>query len=483
VSQRLNLALASLNPHLGALPGNASGILAARAQAASLGAELLLTPQASLCGHPVLDLARDAGFRAACDAAVAGLAAATADGGPAVLVGAPALEAGALHDTTFLLGEGRILARRARHAVPERESPFHPGPAPGPVAYRGIRLGLMTGADFGDSSVAETLAESGAELLLCPAAMPAGVADAAPEIDLAVARVVETGLPLAWVGQLGGQDEDVFAGGGFVLNADRSLALRLPIAAGALSVTSWRRGAEGWHCDPQPLPAALTGDDRLWRLLSLGLADHVAKNGFAHAAVPLTGGVGPELVLALAADALGPGRVRALVPEHASPGAATRLGIAWERVLTIAAPGCGAPEATRRLRDAIMLSLAESQDALLLPGFDRTAWLLGETLAPGGFAPLKGLYASELPALARWRGIGVSEPDSATDAILEALTDHGQTPGAVAARGFDPSMVSALWRRVHRGGYKRQQASPGMTLGRWRDRHAPLTHGFTDPAS
>jgi hypothetical protein len=74
-------------------------------------------------------------------------------------------------------------------------------------------------------------------------------------------------------------------------------------------------------------------------------------------------------------------------------------------------------------------------------------------------------------------------PDSATDAILEALTDHGQTPGAVAARGFDPSMVSALWRRVHRGGYKRQQASPGMTLGRWRDRHAPLTHGFTDPAS
>jgi len=489
VSQRLNLALAALNPHLGALPGNAARILAARADAVSQGADLLLTPQASLCGHPVLDLARDAGFRTACDAALAGLAAATADGGPALLVGAPALEAGALHDTTFLLGEGRILARRARHAVPERDGPFQPGPAPGPIAFHGIRLGLMAGADLADPSVAETLAESGAELLLCPGATPAGVTDTALEIDLAVARVVETGLPLAWVGQWGGQwggqEEDVYAGGGFVMNADRSLALRLPEMGDALAVAAWQREAEGWHCAPQPLPAALAGEARLWRLLTLGLADHVARNGFAGAAVPLDGGFGAALVLALAADALGVARVRALMPEDASPDAAIRLGIAWRRVPTIAVPGCEAPEAARRLHDAIMLSLAKARSEALLPGFDRTTWLLGEAATPGGFAPLKGLYASEAHGLARWRGLDVAAavPDSATDAILEALADRGLAPGTLAAQGFDPAMASALWRRMHRGGYKRQQASPGMTLGRWRDRHVPLTHGFTDPAS
>ena len=485
MSQRLNLALAALNPQLGALPANAARILAMRAEAAGQGAALLLTPQASLCGHPVRDLARDAGFRAACDAALAELAAATADGGPALLVGAPALEAGALYDTTFLLGEGRILARRARHAMPERDGPFQPGPAPGPVAFHGIRLGLMTGADLADPSVAETLAESGAELLLCPGATPAGVADTVPEIDLAVARVVETGLPLAWAGQWGGQDEDVYAGGGFVLNADRSLALRLPEMGDALAVAAWQREVEGWHCAPQPLPAAMAGEERLWRLLTLGLADHVSRNGFAGAAVPLDGGVGAALVLALAADALGTSRVRALVPEDASPDAAIRLGLAWQRVPTSAVPGCEAPEAARRLRDAILLSLAEARGEVLLPGFDRTAWLLGEASTPGGFVPLKGLYASEAHALARWRGLDVAAvaPGSDADAVLQALADRGQTPGALAARGADLSMASALWRRMHRGGYKRQQASPGMTLGRWRDRHAPLTHGFTDPAS
>lgn len=485
MSGRLDLALAALNPHLGALPGNAARILAARADAASRGAQLLLTPHASLCGHPVRDLARDAGFRAACDVALASLAAATADGGPALLVGAPVLEAGAPQDATFLLGEGRILARRARHAVPERDGPFQPGPAPGPVAFRGIRLGLMTGADLADPSVAETLAESGAELLLCPGATPAGPADAVPEIDLAVARVVETGLPLAWVGQWGGQEEDVYAGGGFVLNADRSLALRLPGMGDALAVTAWQRdGEEGWLCTPQPLPTAVGGQERLWRLLALGLADHVAKNGFAGAAVPLAGGPGPILVLALAADALGPGRVRALVPEDAAPDPAIRLGVAWQRVPAIAVPGCESPEATCRLSDAVMLSLAEGRGDVLLPGFDRTAWLLGEASTPGGFAPLKGLYASEAHALARWRGLDVAAaPGSATDTILEALADRGQTVSALAAQGFDPAMASTLWRRMHRGGYKRQQASPGMTLGRWRDRHAPLTHGFTDPAS
>jgi NAD+ synthase len=432
----------------------------------------------------VLDLARDADFRAACDEALAGLAAATADGGPGLLVGAPALEGGALYDTTFLLGEGRILARRARHAVPERAGPFQPGPAPGPVAFRGLRLGLMTGADLADPTVAETLAESGAELLLCAGATPAGPGDDEADIDQAVARVVENGLPLAWVGQWGGQDEDVFAGGGFVLNADRSVALRLPPCGNALALAVWSNTPEGWHCAAQPLPAPLLGEARLWRLLTLGIADHVTKNGFTGVMVPMDGGLGSALVAACAVDALGAGRVRAMVPQGGALGDALRLGLRWGLVPPITFPG-DAPDAAARLHDAALLALAESKGELLLPGFDRTAFLLGETLPPGGFAPLKGLYASALPALAHWRGLAETPhaADPVTDAILEGLADRRQTIGALVERGFDRSIVAALWRRVHRGGYKRQQAPPGMTLGRWRDRHAPLTHGFTDPAS
>lgn len=489
MSTGLRLALSSLNPVAGALRANAGAILAMRKKAAREGADLLVAPQGSLCGHPLLDLARDATFRGACEAVLAELAATTGDGGPDLLVSAPALEGGGLRDMLFLLGQGCILARRARHAVTGAGDPFEPGPAPGPVSWRGVRLGIMAGDDLHDPSVAETLAESGAELLLCAGA---SAVTSGPErdMDIAVARVVETGLPLAWTGQWGGQGEDMFAGGGFVLNADRSLALRLPSFSDALAVTEWNASPDGWRCEPRPLPPLMLPEARLWQALALGVADQVRKAGLSGAVVPLTGGLGPLLVAACAREALGARQVLTVAVEPAHAASADALGLACE-VLPLSPalaafgplPGGGTPDMVRHLGQLAFAAFAQSRGALLLHGLDRTALLLGDIPHTDGFAPLKGLYSSTLQSLARSHGLALSAPtpDAATDAILEALADQEQPVEAVVARGFPRAQVVDLWRRMHQGGYKRRQAPPGLILGRRRDCPDPLNNGLTDP--
>ncbi|MBO1081456.1 nitrilase-related carbon-nitrogen hydrolase [Roseomonas haemaphysalidis] len=426
----LRLALAPLAPWLGNLPGNLGRLRGARAAAAAAGAALLSTPQASLTGAALLDLGRDAAFLDACDAALDQLAGETADGGPAILLGAPWRRDGRVHDSLVLLDGGRLVARRARHAA--GPPPFDAGPAPGPVAFRGARLGLLAGEDLEDPSVAETLAETGAELLLCASAMPFAPGSAARAQDHAVARVVETGLPLAWVGLLGGQGADVFAGGAFALNADRTLALSLPPFAAGQAVVDWN---EAWHCTPQPLPAAVPEPALLWQALCRGIADHVRKGGFDGAV--LAAAPGERLLAACARAALGD----ALLP---SPG-----------------PG-----------------------AALLSPLNRATWLLGGRGA--GFAPLLGLYPSQLAALAEWhdgrwpdQAIGPVPPHPA-EPILQGLVERAEPPAALVAQGFPAAEVADIWRRVQAGGYNPLHAAPGLLLGRRPERRFPQHHGFTD---
>jgi NAD+ synthase len=425
----LRLALAPLAPWLGDLPGNLALLRGARAGAAAAGATLLATPQASLAGAALLDLGRDAAFLDACEAALQQLAAETADGGPAILLGAPWRQDGRVHDGLVLLDGGRVLARRARHAA--QPAPFEAGPAPGPVPFRGSRLGLMAGEDLVDASVAETLAETGAELLLCAAARPFAPGGTARVLDHAVARVVETGLPLAWVGLLGGQGADVFPGGAFVLNADRSLALSLPPFTAGTALAEW----DGeWRCARQPLPPAVPEPALLWQALCRGIADHVRKGGFDGAV--LAAPPGDRLLAACARAALGDA--------------------------LLAAPAAGA--------------------ALLSP-LHRAGWLLGGRAS--GFAPLLGLYPSQLAALAAWHdatwptcAIGPMPPHP-DEPILQGLVEGALPPAALVAEGFPAAMVADVWRRVQAGGYNPLHATPGLTLGRRPDRRYPQHHGFT----
>jgi NAD+ synthase len=523
MTDRLRIALAQLNPHLGAVSANVGRIRAARAEAASMGADLVVTPQFSLGGFPPEDLARTPGFLACCEAVLSALAAETADGGPGLVVGGPWLDGPHLRDAAVLLDAGRIVARRARHEA-SRHDGFDPGPAPGPVAFRDCRLGLMTGDDGMRPAVAETLFESGAELLLWSTASPFGPGEAERRMGHAVARVVETGLPLAAVAQVGGQDELVFGGGGFVLNADRSLALQQPMFAEAVTLTDWVRGGDGWACMPQSLPASLPPLEQTWRALTLGLADHVNKNGYSGVVLELSGDLGSTLSAACAVDALGAARVRAvaarsaMVWSDAAAGAAL-LGIRLDGnpanavLLNLDAmpPGleAGAAEGLRdRIGAAVLAAQADQRGDLPLSMASRSDLLLGCAAAGGAFSVLKDLWRSGLPDLARWRNTlrpapavpepaivaalraappagpeGVLPPYEVLDPILQGLVEENLHPDMLVQRGFGREIVSRVWRSLRRAEYKRRQASPGVLLGRhafWRDRRFPLFHGFTD---
>jgi NAD+ synthase len=314
----LRIALAQLNPHEGQIHANLAQLRAARAQAAAMGADLLVTPEFSIAGYPPEDLVRKAAFVTDCEAALAELAADTADGGPGLVVGGPWRDRDAIYNAAFVMDGGAITARRAKHELPnygvfDDKRVFDAGPAPGPVVFRGFRLGLMICEDWWFPAVSETLAETGAEMLLSINGSPFEADKAGRRVQLAVARVVETGLAFVFVNQVCGQDELVFDGASFVLNPDRSLACSLPSFEPAMQVTEWRREAGRLVCAPVALPQEEADAEKMYRALCLGLSDYVRKNHFPGILLGLSGGIDSALSAAIAVDALGADRVRAVM--------------------------------------------------------------------------------------------------------------------------------------------------------------------------
>ncbi len=531
----LRIALAQINPHAGAIRGNAERIRRARAEARRLGADIVVTPQLSLPGYPPDDRVLGRAVAAECEAAVAALAAETADGGPALVLGGPWRDGERLHDALFVLDGGRVLARRARHEMPRGGVPdegrfFDPGPCPGPVAARGARLGLMIGVDWWFPTVGETLAESGAEVLIALDASPFAVDEAERRVDHAVPRVVESGLGFVRLAQVGGQDGLVFDGASFVLNPDRSLALRMPLFEAAVTLTDWRRDAEGrLHCAPQPLPARLPPEAQIYRALMLGLADHVGKTDVPGVVLGLAGGIDSALTAAVAVDALGPERVRAvLMPSPCTsrenledPAAcAARLGIRCETIGigpamaafgAMLASACGdRPAGTAeqdiasRIRGMTLRALSDASGALLLATADRSGMSLGR--APpcgdiaGGFSVLKDVWASTVVALARWRNatlppgargprgpvmperLVAQPPDPVPDAILAALVEDARSVEDLVAAGQDRETVLRIARMLDGAERRHRQAAPGVTIARrafGRDRRHAITQGTT----
>lgn len=449
MAEAMRIALAAPRPRLGAVAANADTLLEARAGAARQGAALLLAPLASLSGAPAAALACFPDFRAACEAALARLAAATADGGPGLVVGLPWAEGAVLHEGLALLEGGRVVARRACHRLSAaQDGVFAPGPSPGPVAFRGLRLGLMAGADLDDPAVPETLAETGAELLVSLSATPFRRGPADRAIDRAVPRVVETGLPLLALNLQAAQGEDIWPGGGFALNADRALAARWPEGADGLWLTEWRAGPQGWACAPQPLPPLEAEPARLWRALAFALAEAVARGGFSGVLVDPAQGEAAALCAALAAP----------LPVWPAEAAGAEAGHA---------------------REAALWTEAEARRALLVNAADKTALALGDGHRAGHFAPLRDLFRTELAALAGARGLPAPPGDAGTDGLLRGLLEEHKGVDALAAGGYDPGEVPELWRRMAGAAGSRRRAPEGPRLSRHGFGRDPIGHGFT----
>ena len=534
MSHRLRIALAQMNPHEGELRANAARIRALRAEAAAQGADLLVTPEFSIAGYPPEDLVLKPAFRAMAEAEIAALAAETADGGPGLVVGGPWLDGNKLYNAAFLLDGGKIVARRAKHELPnygvfDDKRVFDAGPAPGPVVFRGVRLGLMVCEDWWFPAVSETLAESGAEILLSINGSPFEVDKGEARVDLAVARVVETGLPFVFLNQMCGQDELVFDGASFVLNADRSLAVRAPSFAEALVLTEWTRQPGGWHCTPQELHRPLGHAAQIYHAMMLGLRDYVNKNRFPGIVLGLSGGIDSAISAAVAADALGPDRVRAVMLPSPYTSAdsledaaacARLLGIRYESVpigpameafTSMLAPAFGnrPPDTTEenlqsRIRGVTLMAMSNKFGDMLLTTGNKSEMSTGYATIYGdmcgGYSVLKDVYKTDVFAVCRWRNAHVpdgalgprgavmperviTKPPSAElkpdqtdqdtlppyevlDAILRGLVEEENSVDELVAQGHERALVLRIWRMLDRAEYKRRQAPPGVKIGR-----------------
>ncbi len=464
MTDRLDIALAQINPTVGDLKANAERIRAARRAAAAEGADLVLTTELSISGYPPEDLVLKPAFVAACRAAVEALAEETADGGPGVIVGAPwRAEDGADADgaaaggdagararpfnAAILLDGGEVRTWRAKYDLPnygvfDEKRVFQAGPLPGPINFRGVRLGVMVCEDIWTAEVAECLEESGAEILLVPNGSPYDSDKLDERLQLALARVTETGLPLAYVNQVGGQDELVFDGGSFVVNADCGLAAQLAMFEEGLVVTRWSRGGDGndsgdgWRCADALRVAPDEGAEAIYRALVLGLRDYVEKNGFPGVVLGLSGGIDSALSAAVAADALGAARVRALMMpspytsreslEDAAESAAL-IGIALDQVGI--EPAMAAFEAMlkplfdgltpdtvsdttwenvqARARGLTLMAVSNKLGHMVLSTGNKSEMSVGYATLYGdmcgGFNVLKDVYKTTVYALSRWR--------------------------------------------------------------------------------
>lgn len=532
MAETLKIALAQLNPHEGALTANAALIRKARAEAARLGADLVVTPEFSIAGYPPEDLVRKPAFLAACEAEIASLAAETADGGPGLVVGGPWREGEKVYNALFLLEAGQIAARRAKHELPnygvfDDKRVFDAGPAPGPIPFRGFRLGLMICEDWWFPAVSETLSETGAEILIAINGSPFEAEKHQARLDLAVSRCVETGLGFVFVNQVGGQDELVFEGASFVMNADRSLAHVMPMFTEGLRITEWRRDGGRLVCAAGEIAPALPRLEQIYGAMVLGLRDYVNKNRFPGVVLGLSGGIDSAISAAVAVDALGADRVRAVMMpspytsieslEDAAE-CAQLLGIRYENIgigpameafAGMLAPAFGnrSPDITEenlqsRIRGVTLMALSNKFGDMLLTTGNKSEMSTGYATIYGdmcgGYSVLKDVYKTTVFALSWWRnenqsaiGLGpkgmvmpervITKPPSAElkpdqkdqdslppydvlDAILEGLVEGEKSVDALVADGFDRALVLRVWRLLDRAEYKRRQAPPGVKI-------------------
>ena len=530
-TDRLVIALAQLNPVVGDVALNAHKASRILAEAGRAGADLVMFPELYIGGYPPEDLVLKPGYQAACRMAVEDLARETA-GGPAVLMGSPWVEDGRLYNAYLLLHAGRIEAIRYKVDLPnygvfDEKRVFASGPMQGPIVFNGVRIGIPICEDIWGADVVECVGETGGEILLVPNGSPYWRDKTNVRLNIAVSRVTESGLPLVYLNLVGGQDELVFDGASFVLNADRTLAAQLPAFRESLALTHWQRQEATWRCVQAPIDTVEEGDEADYTACVFGLRDYVDKNRFRGVVLGLSGGIDSALCAAMAVDALGPERVRCVMLPYVftsqasledAAAVAEALGVAYEVVgiegaveglqRTLAPLIAGADHAVTdenlqsRVRGAILMAISNTFGLMVVTTGNKSemstgyATLYGDM--NGGFNPIKDLYKTEVFRLARlrnaWTPQGargrmgpiipqriLDKPPSAElrqdqkdadalppyeqlDPILERVIEREQPVADIVAAGFDRETVLRIDRMVHLAEYKRRQAPPGVKV-------------------
>jgi len=434
----LRIALAQTSQRVGDLAGNVAAMLARRDQAGD--ADLIVFPELQVIGYPPEDLVLKPALVAGAEAALARLAEATADGGPAMIVGSVREEAGRLYNILALLDGGRVAAVTKKHELPnygtfDEKRWFAPGPLPDPVPFRGIRLGLPVCEDIWFPEVCAHLRTRGAELLISPHGSPYEVEkDDLRTGEVGARRVAETGLPLIFLNRVGGQDELVFDGASFVLNGDGTLAHQLPDWEEALVVTSWEKGPAGWVCAPGDIHPLDPYPADLYHAMIVGLRDYVTANRFPGVVLGLSGGIDSALSAAVAVDALGAERVWCvMLPSRFTSQESLDDAAACARLLGVRldtvpiAPAVEAfdamlaplfagrtPDLTEenlqsRIRGVTLMALSNKYGPMLLTTGNKSEMSVGYATIygdmAGGYSVLKDAYKTTVFELSRWRNV------------------------------------------------------------------------------
>ena len=532
ITDRIGIALAQLNPVVGDVTGNGERVREARKVAAGQGADLLVFTELFISGYPPEDLILKPAFRAAVRACIEELAKETADDGPALLIGSPWEEEGHVYNAVVLLDDGEVAAVRYKADLPnygvfDEKRVFEAGPLPGPVNFRGIRIGVPICEDIWSEEVCECLVETGAELLIVPNGSPYFSGKMDVRMNIAAARVSENGVPLIYVNQVGGQDELVFDGASFALNANSELAAQLPDWEEKIALTKWRRADGAWRCEPGDLSSVEEGEGADYLACVTGLRDYVTKNEFPGVVLGLSGGVDSAICAAISVDALGPEKVHCVMLPYAytsdeslndASACAQTLGVRYD-ILPINKPVEGFNESLQplfkglppgtaeeniqsRARGTILMAMSNKFGSMVVTTGNKSevsvgyATLYGDM--NGGFNPIKDLYKTQVYALSRWRnahvphgalgpgGVVIPEniltkeptaelkenqrdqdslpPYDVLDDILECLVDHEMTGADIVKRGHDEAIVSRIERLLYVAEYKRRQSAPGVKI-------------------
>jgi NAD+ synthase (glutamine-hydrolysing) len=532
----MSVAIAQLNQTVGDLPANARRIRDAAAQGRAAGASLVVTPELSLCGYPPEDLVLRPAFLDACARELSALASQVADG--VLLVGFPELHEGLRHNAVAVIRDRRDAHVYRKQCLPnytvfDEERYFTPGNAPCVFDVDGVRFGVVICEDIWLPAPAARAQVAGAQVLLVPNGSPYHTRQQALRREQAVARAGETGLPIVYVNRVGGQDELVFDGASFVLDGDGTLAQQLPAWHETVAIVNFD-GARPKHVrgalDPRLEP-------HVYDALVMGVRDYVQKNRFPGVLLGLSGGVDSALTLAVAVDALGRDKVRALMlpsPYNApisledAREMAGILGVRYDEMPiepvfsafleTLApefrdrAPDAAEENIQARIRGTLLMALSNKSGAIVLTTGNKSEMAVGYATLygdmAGGFAVLKDIPKTLVYRLANYRNslgriiperiitrapsaeLRPDQTDQDTlppydilDGILEAYVEYDLSPGEIVARGFPADAVAKVVRHIKVSEYKRRQSAVGIRItarGFGKDWRYPITSAWND---
>jgi NAD+ synthase len=438
MTDTLKITLAQTNQIVGDLAGNAAAMLATRERAKAAGSDLVVFPELQLIGYPPEDLILKPALIERAAAELELLARATADGGPAMLVGSVFVQDGALYNGVALLDQGKVQATRFKHELPnygtfDEIRLFQPGPLPEPIVFRGTMIGVPICEDIWQPDVCRHLADFGAEILIVTNGSPYEIDKDTLRIDgVAKLRAVDTRLPLAYVNRVGGQDELVFDGASFVINGDGTLAVQMVDWEEQEVQTSWTKTAQGWRCDQGEIATLADHPEDIYCAMVMALRDYVNRNGFPGVVLGLSGGIDSAICAAIAADALGPERVWCvMLPSRFTSQASLDDAAECARLIgcrldtiPIQPAVAGFDEMLTgsfadtevditeenlqsRIRGVTLMALSNKFGPMLLTTGNKSEMSVGYATIygdmAGGYNPLKDAYKLTVFAISRWR--------------------------------------------------------------------------------